>query len=325
MKKEKKDTQQSNEEGQKTKPLPHRPIGLALGSGLARGFAHIGALKALNENQIYPTILAGSSMGALVGGAYLSGRLNDLEDWALSLTKRSVLAHLDFTMNSSGIIGGKKIEKLLRKNFSDDIIEDLDYPFVAIASDLVTGHEVWLRKGDFVDAIMASFALPGVFPPKEINHRYLVDGALVNPVPVSPCQALGSRLTIAIDVNADLIGKSSKPGQKFQTVAGFDLVQDQVNNNILSKSVLRRLFKRAPDSPSLFGVMFSALNIIQDRLTRSRLAGDPPDVHIKPPIGHIGLLEFEKAQEIIDIGYESVVEGMPEIESAIESLLPPTK
>lgn len=308
-------------------PLPHPPIGLALGSGLARGFAHIGALRALNRNGIYPTIIAGSSMGALVGGCYLAGKLDEFEDWALSLTRRGVLSHLDFTVLSSGLIGGKKIEKLLNTHFGDLIIEDLEYPLVTIASDLVTGHEVWLRKGNFVDAVRASFALPGVFPPVEINHRYLVDGALVNPVPVSPCQALGARLTIAIDVNADLIGKSAKPGDKFQTITGFDLLSEKqlakADSNIFRRSILRRLFQRQPDAPSLFGVMFSALNIIQDRLTRSRLAGDPPDVHVKPQIGHIGLLEFEKAKEIIQTGDDAVEAMIPDIRAAMVSLLPP--
>lgn len=324
-------TKEKNKSSEKAKhkvqPLPHPPIGLALGSGLARGFAHIGAIRALNRNGIYPTIIAGSSMGALVGGCYLAGKLDEFEEWALSLTRRGVMSHLDFTVMSSGLIAGKKIEKLLNRHFGDLIIEDMEYPLIAIASDLVTGHEVWLRKGNFVNAVRASFALPGVFPPVEINHRYLVDGALVNPVPVSPCQALGSRLTIAIDVNADLIGKSAKPGDKFQTITGFDLLSEKqlsrADSNIFRRSMLRRLFQRQPDSPSLFGVMFSALNIIQDRLTRSRLAGDPPDVHIKPQIGHIGLLEFEKAKEIIQTGDDAVQAAIPEIRAAMVSLLPP--
>lgn len=177
-----------------------------------------------------------------------------------------------------------------------------------------------------MDAMRASFALPGVFPPVEINHRLLVDGALVNPVPVSACLAMGSRMTIAVDLNADMIGKATKPGHSYQTVAGFDVFNEHdvpaEDQRKVRNTLTQRLFRRESSNPSLFGVMVSALNIMQDRLTRSRLAGDPPDVHIKPAIGHIGFLEFEKAEEMIEEGEKAVERAMPEINSAINILLP---
>lgn len=311
-------------------PQPVPQVGLALGSGLARGFAHIGALRALIRHNIKPTIVTGSSIGALVGGCYLAGKLDEFEDWALSLNRRKIFSYLDFRVRSAGMIGGEKLVTLLEEHFKGMVIEDLPHPFVAIASDIITGHEVWLRKGNFIDAMRASFALPGVFPPVEINGRRLVDGALVNPVPVSPCLALGARLTIAIDLNADLIGKSVKPGQSFHTIAGFDVYNDkdvspEDQRKYFSGSLTRRMFRREEGSPSLFGVMVSSLNIVQDRLTRSRLAGDPPDVHIKPRIGHIGALEFEKAQEMMAEGDAAVERAMPEIKAAVETLLPPSQ
>jgi NTE family protein len=267
-------------------------------------------------------------MGAVVGGCYLAGKLDEFEDWATSLTRLNIFSYLDFRVRSAGLIGGNKLSKLLEEHFSDLTLEDLPYPMTTIAADLKTGHEVWLRKGSLQNAMRASFALPGVFPPVEINHRLLVDGALVNPVPVSCCQALGARMTIAIDLNADLIGKASDPDKKFQKVAGFDVFDDQdvepENQGIFKRSGLsKRLFRREENNPSLFGVMVSALNIMQDRLTRSRLAGDPPDVHIKPEIGHIGLLEFEKAEELIALGEEAALRALPEIKAAMEVLLPP--
>lgn len=306
---------------------PYVPkIGLALGGGVARGFAHIGALRALNRHNIYPNVIAGTSIGALVGGCYLSGQLDELEEWALSLNRRKVMGYLDFRVRSAGLIGGNKLEKLMREYFDDMSISDLDHPFVAIATDMVTGHEVWLRRGDLVDVMRASFALPGVFPPVELNHRLLVDGALVNPVPVSVCQALGSRITIAVDLNADMIGKAAKPGQNFQTVAGFDVFNEKdvsaEDQKKFKNPLSRRLFRRQENQPSLFGVMVSALNIIQDRVTRSRLAGDPPDVHIKPHIGHIGLLEFERAEELIAEGEASVERCIDDIKAGMEVLLP---
>ncbi len=310
--------------------IPSAGIGLALGSGMARGFTHIGVLKALTRYGIRPGIVAGTSIGSVVGGCYLAGKLDELEDWALSLNRRRLFKYLDFRVRSAGLIGGNKLGAVLEEHFGDMLIEDQHFPFISIATDLVTGHEVWMRKGKFVDVMRASFALPGIFPPVKLNNRLLIDGALVNPVPVSACQALGAQLTIAVDLNGDLIGKASKPGKSYQTVLGFDVFGDptiagQAEDVLGTSSLTQRMFRREGNSPSLFGVMVSSLNIIQDRLTRSRLAGDPPDVHIKPRIGHIGLLEFERAEEMIKEGEEAVKRKLPEIMSAVEILLTRTK
>lgn len=301
------------------------PIGIALGSGLARGFAHIGVLKTLKRYNITPSIVTGTSVGALVGGCYLADKLEELEDWALSLNRRNIFRYLDFRVRSAGLIGGKRLKKLLSEHFSGLNIEDLPVPYIAIASDLVTGHEVWLRKGPLIEAMSASFSLPGVFPPVMHNGRFLVDGALVNPVPVAPCQALGSRMTIAVDLNSDMIGKSVRPGHNYQTVAGFDIFNEEdvtlEDQKLFKGTLTRRVFRREENKPSLFGVMVGALNIVQDRLTRSRLAGDPPDVHIKPHVGNYGLLELEKAKEMIEEGERAAEEAIPEIIAAMKVLL----
>ncbi|MCC6598046.1 MAG: patatin-like phospholipase family protein [Alphaproteobacteria bacterium] len=302
-------------------------IGLALGGGMARGFAHIGVLNVLQRHGIRPSIVTGTSIGSVVGACYLAGRLGAFEEWACSLNRTRILSYLDFRVRSAGMIGGNRLRTLLRENFSDMNIEDLPHPFVAIAADLRTGHEVWLRKGNLIDAMMASFSLPGVFPPIEHNHRLLVDGALVNPLPVAPAQALGARMTIAVDLNADIFGKAAKPGQAYQTITGFDLFNDRdvspEDQKKYTSSMTKRLFKRQENSPSLFGVMVSALGIMQDRLTRARIAGDPPDIHIKPKIGDIGLLEFEKAEELIARGEDAAVKALPEIKEAMQVFLPP--
>ncbi|MGH1378368.1 MAG: patatin-like phospholipase family protein [Alphaproteobacteria bacterium] len=301
-------------------------LGLALGGGMARGFAHIGVLRALNRHDIYPTIIAGTSIGAVVGGCYLAGKLDDLEEWGRSLNRFKILSYLDFRVRSAGLVGGKRLRDTLQQHFDGMVIEDLPHSYVAIATDLLTGHEVWLRRGDIMDAMTASFALPGIFPPVNMDERNLVDGALVNPCPISPCQAMGARMTIAIDLNTDLIGKAAKPGDGYQTVAGFDIfdnkdVPPEEQKKFKSSSLSRRLFRRENNDPSLFGVMVSGLGILQDRLTRSRLAGEPPDIHIKPPVGHIGLLEFEKCQELIELGEEAAEKAIPEIKAAMSVLL----
>jgi len=303
-------------------------IGIALGGGMARGFAHIGVLNTLRRHGIEPSIVAGTSIGAVVGGCYVTQKLNEFTDWALSLNRLTILSYLDFRIRSAGMIGGNRLIKMLNENFEDVNVEDLPYPFIAIGADLLTGHEVWLRKGPLVEAMQASFALPGVFPPVERNHRFLVDGALVNPVPVSACRSLGARMTIGVDLHGDIMGKSAKPGQNYQTVAGFDMFDENdissKNKGKINTSMARRLFRREDkSSPSLFGVMVSALNIMQDRLTRSRLAGDPPDIHIKPKIGHIGLLEFERAEELIALGEEAALDVIDDIRDAARVLLPP--
>jgi NTE family protein len=250
-----------------------------------------------------------------------------LQDWALSLNRLKILSYLDIRVRSAGLIGGSRLNNLLEEHFKDIQMEDLPIPFVTIAADLRTGHEVWIRRGPLIKAMQASFALPGVFPPVERNGRLLVDGALINPVPVAACQALGARMTIGVDLHADIIGKASKPGQAYQTVAGFDMFNDQdvppEEQEKVSTGLTRRLFRREKNSPSLFGVMISSLGIMQDRMTRSRLAADPPDIHIKPMIGHIGLLEFERGKELIQLGDEACERVMPSIRDAIRVFLPP--
>ncbi|HYD17992.1 MAG TPA: patatin-like phospholipase family protein [Patescibacteria group bacterium] len=298
-------------------------IGLALGSGLARGFAHLGVVRALKRHGIEPTIISGTSMGALVGGAYLANRLDAVEEWAYTLTKFKVLSYLDFRVKASGLIGGERLMKLMLDNFGDIRVEDLPHPFIAITADLVTGHEVWLRKGRLVDVMRASFSLPGIFPPMHMNNRWLIDGALVNPVPVSACTATGARMTIAVNVSGDIIGKARRPGDTIPTVAGFDLLNfdgPQQLEEAKKASLIQRVFRREPNSPSIFGVMVSALNIVQDRLARSRLAGDPPDVLIVPRIGHIGLMEFDRAEELIAEGEAAVERAMPDIKAAYSVL-----
>lgn len=300
-------------------------IGLALGSGVARGYAHIGAIRALEEHGIKPDIVCGTSIGALVGASYVAGKLDVLEDWACSLDRKQILSYLDLRFMNSGLISGRKLFRLLDHHLGGLETSELKTPFVAVAADLGTGHEVWLRTGSLSKVIKASFALPGVFSPVRMNRHFLVDGALVNPVPVSVCRALGAHLTIAIDLNGDMLGKANRHGKNFQTILGYDPDVD-IQGATKKASFLGRinplqfLFKRKPDEPSFFGVMVSSLNIIQDRLTRSRLAGDPPDVHIKPSVGHIGMLEYEKRDELMKAGYDAVKEMIPQIESALEIL-----
>ena len=279
-------------------------IGLALGSGVARGWAHLGVLKAIDRLGLVPDVVAGSSIGSVVGGFYLSGQADALEKWARGLTTLKMLRYLQLPL-SGGMISGSRLFGEAERFLGDLTIEDLKIPFVAVATDLWTGHEIWLREGKVVDAMRASLSLPGVFKPMRIRGHWLVDGALVNPVPVSVCRALGAQMIIAVNLNADIMGKAH------EGVVALDKNGEPANDPTAS---VRHFGNGAP---STFNVMVTSLNIIQDRIARSRLAGEPPDVTIKPKVGHIGLLEFDRADELIRAGEQAAERAMPEIQDAI--------
>jgi NTE family protein len=252
----------------------------------------------------------------------LAGKSEELETWAKSLTRLRMISYMDFRVRNGGMIGGRHLVDALRQNVGEIRIEDLGVPFAAVATDLVTGHEVWLREGDLVDAMRTSFSLPGVFEPMQHNDRWLVDGALVNPVPVSVCHALGAQMTIAVNLNADILGKERRAGAIIPTVAGFDLLNELNEHEEAAKrsrigSLAKRIFRREPTHPSMFGVMISSLGIVQDRISRSRLAGEPPDVHITPRLGTVGLFEFDRADEIIAEGEAAVERVLPDLHDAI--------
>jgi NTE family protein len=279
-------------------------IGLALGSGVARGWAHLGVLKAIDRLGLVPDIIAGTSIGALIGGFYAAGGVDGLEQWARKLTTLRMLRYLKLPLNG-GMVSGTKLFNEAQAFLGDLAIEDLPVPFVAVATDLWTGHEIWLRDGKLVEAMRASLSLPGVFKPRRIRGHWLVDGALVNPVPVSVCRALGAEMVIAVNLNHDIIGKAHES----------DEPPEEDGDTLANLTASLRHFRHG--EPSTFNVMVTSLNIIQDRIARSRLAGEPPDVSINPRIGHIGLLEFDRAEELISAGEEAVDRAMPELRDAI--------
>src|ERR1700742_2109016 len=184
-------------------------IGLALGGGAAGGFAHIGIIKALVARGIVPNVVVGTSIGAVVGGAYAAGHLDTLEQWARSLQPRNIFGYLDIRLNGSGLIGGDKLAAQLEAAMGATLIEDLPIKFATVATEVRTGHEIWLTHGRMVDAMRASYALPGIFSPVLIGDRWLVDGALVNPVPVSAARALGAEIVIAANLSSDVFTHST--------------------------------------------------------------------------------------------------------------------
>ena len=304
--------------------VARRPkIGIALGSGVARGWAHLGILRGLKRHGIEPDVVAGTSIGALVGGAHLAGYGDALEAWARSLTKVRLVTYLDFYAATGGLIGGRRLVERMKQYLGDLKIEDLPAPFIAIATDLAAGHEVWLREGSLVDALRASFSLPGLFQPVTgPDGRWLVDGALVNPVPVSACRAMGAQLTIAVNLNAEVAARLLQSDTPIPSAAGIDGLRDAATTRSggirwLLDGRARRKVRREPNYPSVFSVMVSALNIFQDRIARSRLAGDPPDVLIAPRLSEFGLFEFDRAGEIVAEGEAAVERAIPDLRDAL--------
>ena len=299
-----------------------RPIiGIALGGGAARGWAHIGVLKTLKDTGLEPDIVAGTSIGAVAGACYVTGRLQALEDFAGALTRRRVFGFLDFNFAGSGLITGQRLSSRLESHLQDVTIERLERKFVAVATELGTGHEVWLSKGSLVNALKASFALPGIFRPVKINGRWLIDGALVNPVPVSVCRALGARIVIAVNLSSDSVAKGSIIHDQ-EVLADLSMPPEDMNfpgNNGRAAIHLlhRQIFGKSDGAPGISAVMMDAINITQDRIARSRLAGDPPDITITPKVGTIGLFDFHRAGEAMAQGAKATERQIDELKALI--------
>ena len=291
-------------------------IGIALGSGAARGWAHIGVMRGLTEAGIVPDIVAGTSIGALVGGCDVAGRLDALEAFARGLSRRRLLTLLDVTLAGAGLIKGERLTRMLEDNIGDMLIEDLDRRFVAISTELTTGHEVWMRTGRLAEAMRASYALPGIFPPLKVDGRLLIDGALVNPIPTSVARAFGARLVIAVNLNPDAMGRSMLLAGDDQRVPSYI---DETNGQVLT-AFKRKIFGTRAFEPSIVNVMLGALNISLDRIARARLASDPPDVTITPKVGAIGLSDFDKADEMVDLGREAAFAALPRIREMLTLL-----
>lgn len=299
-------------------------IGLALGSGSARGWAHIGVIRALEEQGIKPDVVAGCSIGALVGAAYCGGNLDTLEKWVRGLDFWDVVKLIDVRM-SGGLIEGASLMTSFADKFKGIEIEKLSIPFAAVATDLANGREVWLQSGPLDTAVRSSIALPGLFSPVCVEDRWLVDGGLTNPVPVSLCRAMGADIIIAVNLNSDIVGRHLKPARKRKEAIKenerdlFSQLLKKLNNGILESKLAawRKDRNSSLPVPGLFEVMASSINIMQDRITKSRMAGDPADVLLSPRLAQLGLLEFDRGGEAIDEGYESVKRS----ESALKHML----
>ena len=291
-------------------------IGLALGSGSARGWAHIGVIRALEKAGVRPDIVCGTSIGALVGAAYVAGELDRLETWVLGLQIGDVVGLMDVSLDG-GILKGNRLMDFFRRGMADRPIDALSVPFGAVATSLHTGAEVWLRSGSILDAVRASMSLPGLFAPVMWQGSLLVDGGLVNPVPVSLARAMGADIVIAVDLGSDVLGRRFRAPPASEAPAGaVQKWMRELQENL--GALAREKSPEEPAMPSMVDVLATCMDIVQVRIARSRMAGDPPEVAVAPRLSRLRLLDFHRAKEAIEEGrraVERVAHNLSEIEN----------
>lgn len=289
-------------------------VGLALGSGAARGWAHLGVIRVLEQAGIRPDLVCGTSIGALVGAAYAAEELDNFENWLRGLNFADVLSFMDVSMNG-GMIKGERLMEFFRRKFIDRPIGELAIPFAAVATSLDTGTEVWLREGSTLDAVRASIALPALFMPVAHEGRVLVDGGLVNPVPVSLARAMGADIVIAVDLNSNRLGRH-RPGEPEKPPGEISEWKRKLQENL--GAFMPERSEAEPRLPSILDVITSSINIMQVRISRSRMSGDPPDVIVSPRLAGLGLLDFHRAKEAIAEGVRAMEAALPDIKAVLK-------
>lgn len=303
-----------------------RRVGVVLGAGAARGWAHIGALQELVALGLKPDVVVGSSIGSLVGGCYAAGKLHMLEAFARSLTRRRVFGLIDFSFAGHGLINGERLRARLQAELGATRIEELPVRFAAVATEIGAGHEIWLQRGPLADAIRASYALPGVFEPVRIEGRWLFDGAIVNPVPISVARALGAERVIALNISSDSLGRGTAIADPFgfpEPMSTEPAIAAPESTGVIrwwrgQRATAEQAEESEEAPPGLVNVMVNAFDILQDRIMRSRLAGDPPDALLQVKTGNIGMFEFHRADELISLGRDSVRRSAGELADRFE-------
>lgn len=278
-------------------------IGLALGSGSARGWAHIGVIRALEEAGVRPDLVCGTSIGALVGAAYAAAELERLESWVRGLQIGDVVGFADVSLGA-GLLNGDRLMQFFRRNFKDRPLEQLGVPFAAVATSLQTGAEVWLRSGSTMDAVRASIALPGIFTPVHREGSLLVDGGLTNPIPVSLARAMGADIVIAVDLGSDILGRRFRAAAAPEAPASPPQWMLKLRKNL--GALAPENSPEGPPMPSMIDVLSTCMDIVQVRIARSRMAGEPAEVLVAPRLAQLRLFDFHRAKEAIEEGRRAV-------------------
>ncbi|TNE39193.1 MAG: hypothetical protein EP347_05015 [Alphaproteobacteria bacterium] len=308
--------------------MTKKKFGLALGGGAALGWAHIGILRVLAENGIEVDLVAGTSMGSIVGGSFAAGKLDTLEEHARAITWSKMLSLADMKLGRSGLFAGDKVVRMLVDNLGGVNIENLELPFAAVAVDLVKGEQVVFKSGLLTDAIRASISLPGIFAPVHRGDQWLVDGGLVNTVPVSVCRDMGAEVVVGVNVVADYLSRAESVGLLDTDNSDGSLSEAEKKEVERTKGVIAKLQEwkqvvserrqREPKGPGLLGIGVSAGSLVMRELAKGQLERNPPDVLIEPKVGQIMSFEFHRASELIEIGRECAKSRMDDIRAALE-------
>ncbi|MBN2906474.1 MAG: patatin-like phospholipase family protein [Rhodobacteraceae bacterium] len=293
-------------------------IGVALGSGGARGWCHIGVLRALAEMDIRPDVIAGCSMGAVVGAAHAAGRMDALEEWTRAMTRAALVRLMDVRLSSGGLVEGGQIREVLQELGLPERIEDLECPFIAVATDMETGREVWLKEGDLCDAVRASAALPGVISPFLVGEHWLMDGGLTNPVPVSACRAMGADLVIAVNPNAKRFGRlwQAEAPSPPAWMGLADALPEGMRRQLIS---LMPEPDEGPRPPSYLEVVSVAIDVMTEQIRRTRLAAETPDVVLNARLNDVSVMDLHRAEEAIEEGRRMVARQADDLREAVDA------
>ncbi len=308
-----------------------KTVGLALGIGSSRGWAHIGAIEALEEENIPIDYVAGSSVGSYVGALYASGSLKSLKEFVLSMDGKKVFSYFDVVLPRSGILDGtKRLKELFSFHTDAEDFSELKIPVMMVATDLATGKKVVLKSGNIINALRATMSIPGLFAPVRIKDRWLVDGGLVDPVPVGVVRALEADIVVAVDLNSGVVSHKN-PQRQAKPAAEKPLESPAYNSELLKKmavfyeqaetsftSKISELLHRESSTPDIIETVMTSINIMQERITRINLAVEPPDVLIQPRLGQLKMMDFDQVEQTIEEGYIGVKEKIADIKKLLE-------
>ncbi len=291
-----------------------KKVSLVLGSGGARGYAHIGVIEELEKNGYKIESISGASMGALIGGLYACGKLQEYKEWVLGLDMLDIAKLLDFSFFTGGMIKGDKVFKKIKKIVGRVDIENLPIKYTAVATDLVKQKEVWMQKGDLLDAIRASIAIPTIFTPKKIDNKYLIDGGVLDPLPIAPTISDDTDITIAVNLNANnakkydikIPKKEIERENRFKEI--FFELKEKAMNFFDNES------KSEFDEMNMFGIVGKTIDIMQNNILECKMAGYSPDIMINIANDACDFYEFNKAYEMIELGRIVTKEKLGETE-----------
>ena len=310
-----------------------KTVGLVLGCGSSRGWAHIGAIEALEESNIPIDLIVGCSIGSFVGAIYASGSIKSLREFVLKMDGKKVFSYFDIVLPRSGLLDGtKKLRELFSIHTNVKKFSELKIPVMMVSTDLGTGQKVVLKSGNILDALRASISIPGLFAPARIKNRWLVDGGLVDPVPVSVARALGADIVVAIDLSSGIVSNKKQKKQKSR-YEKTPIEQEEGKNELIKKladyyekaglsfkNKINDLLKKEASTPDIIETVTTSINIMQDRITRINLAVTPPDVLIQPHLGELKMLDFDQVEHTIEEGYIRAKEKIEDIMIMLESL-----